>query len=114
LDIVGEAGALRWPEARAGVDQEDRKAAGPDSEHQVEEVTLRDGTRIVVVDGVPYGEADVKSAKLRAAKNRLGEEALGCGMAAAWIYIGLPVVGLVLAALVMGLASCSGLLAGAR
>jgi hypothetical protein len=88
------------------------QATGPAAHHDVREVKLQDGSKLVVIDGQPYGEADVVKAKLTAAKHRLGGEAFGCGLAAAWIYIGLPVVAGLLIVVVLALNSCIGPLAG--
>jgi len=69
------------------------------------EVRLQDGTKMLLIDGQAYREDDPR---LEAAANALGSESTLWGLSLIWVYIGLPVVALLLFALLAPFAGCAG------
>jgi hypothetical protein len=81
-------------------------ATSPLATHDVSEVRLQDGAKLLVIDGQVYGEADVKTARLAGAASKIGQEAAGCGVSALWIYVGLPLLALLMFALLSPVSGC--------
>jgi hypothetical protein len=86
--------------------------ARPSPALDVCEIELRDGAKIVVVDGQPYGEPDVRAARRKGGLRLWGRELAGCGLSAIWIFILLPLLGGLLLFLGLALTSCGSQLFG--
>ena len=69
------------------------------------EVSLQDGTKMLLIDGQAYREDDPR---VEAAADALSSESTLWGLSLIWVYIGLPLLALLLFVLLSPFAGCAG------
>jgi hypothetical protein len=78
----------------------------------VRETRLADGTKIVIVNGVPYANPNSDAARLDGAVDRLRSVAEDWGFSLVWLYVGLPVLAGLLLCIVALVGGAADLLSG--